>query len=329
MDTLNGWDWSHFQGAITAQMIAEGDVAFVVHKVSDGTGTTLVDDPFYKANAEVIKGANCVLMNYHELGMSLPVDQQAQLFLSLVDPLPGYDWVALESFVEQQVQPQVAFEKFQQFSEALVAAGRPAPGLYGDYNRYEWMQQPTVSHLWLADAGVPAPPVPCTLWQRGTQNVPGTTLIVDQDVFYGDLVALHQLTNQLGGNMPVNVNAPPVAILPTPTGKGYSIVCSDGGVFDFGDAVFHGSEGGQHLNLPIVDGFPTKSGNGYYLVGADGGVFTFGDAVFYGSEGGKPLDKPVVAGALSPSGAGYYLIAADGGVFTFGDAEYIDRVVVT
>jgi hypothetical protein len=33
---------------------------------------------------------------------------------------------------------------------------------------------------------------------------------------------------------------------------GYWEVASDGGIFTFGDANFHGSMGGQHLNKPMV-----------------------------------------------------------------------------
>jgi hypothetical protein len=39
---------------------------------------------------------------------------------------------------------------------------------------------------------------------------------------------------------------------PTPTGHGYWLVASDGGVFSYGDALFAGSTGSLHLNQPIV-----------------------------------------------------------------------------
>ena len=39
---------------------------------------------------------------------------------------------------------------------------------------------------------------------------------------------------------------------PTPDGKGYWEVASDGGVFAFGDAGFYGSMGGKSLNAPVV-----------------------------------------------------------------------------
>ncbi len=36
----------------------------------------------------------------------------------------------------------------------------------------------------------------------------------------------------------------------TPTGKGYWLVASDGGVFSFGDARYYGSTGNLHLTNP-------------------------------------------------------------------------------
>ena len=38
----------------------------------------------------------------------------------------------------------------------------------------------------------------------------------------------------------------------TTSGAGYRFVASDGGIFNFGDAAFYGSMGGQPLNKPIV-----------------------------------------------------------------------------
>jgi hypothetical protein len=43
-----------------------------------------------------------------------------------------------------------------------------------------------------------------------------------------------------------------VGISATPDGKGYWLVASDGGIFNFGDAGFFGSAGATALNGPIV-----------------------------------------------------------------------------
>jgi hypothetical protein len=105
-------------------------------------------------------------------------------------------------------------------------------------------------------------------------------------------------------------------------GDGYWLVASDGGVFTYGDAAFHGSAGGIHLNKPIVGMAVTPDGLGYWLVASDGGVFTYGDATFHGSAGGIHLNDPVVAAAATPDGRGYWLVASDGGIFTYGDAVF-------
>jgi hypothetical protein len=109
---------------------------------------------------------------------------------------------------------------------------------------------------------------------------------------------------------------------PTPSGNGYWLVASDGGMFPFGDAGFFGSTGAMHLNKPIVGMAPTPSGNGYWLVASDGGIFSFGDARFFGSTGAIRLAKPINGIAPTRSGNGYWMVASDGGVFSFGDAEF-------
>jgi hypothetical protein len=107
-----------------------------------------------------------------------------------------------------------------------------------------------------------------------------------------------------------------------PRDGGYWLVASDGGIFAFGRAAFHGSTGGMRLNRPIVGMAPTPSGRGYWLVASDGGIFAFGDARFLGSTGAMRLSRPVVGMAATPDGAGYWLVASDGGIFAFGSARF-------
>src|SRR5205807_9626566 len=88
------------------------------------------------------------------------------------------------------------------------------------------------------------------------------------------------------------LNGPVLDSIPTPTGKGYYMVASDGGIFAFGDAVFRGSMGGRRLNAPVQSLVPAPSAGGYWLVASDVGVFAF-DAPFRGSMGTTHLAKPV------------------------------------
>ncbi len=117
------------------------------------------------------------------------------------------------------------------------------------------------------------------------------------------------------------LNAPIIAMAPTPGNNGYWLLGQDGGVFSFGDARFFGSTGGQRLNSPIISMAPTATGNGYWLLAGDGGVFSFGDARFFGSTGGMRLAAPIISMSTSPQG-GYWLVALDGGVFSFGVPFY-------
>jgi ribosomal protein L24E len=129
-------------------------------------------------------------------------------------------------------------------------------------------------------------------------------------------------TRYLGSVPSGALNRPIVGMASTPSGTGYWLVASDGGIFTFGNAHFYGSTGARALNRPIVGMAATRTGRGYWLVASDGGIFTFGDARFYGSTGALALNRPIVGMAATHSGRGYWLVASDGGIFTFGDARF-------
>jgi len=80
-----------------------------------------------------------------------------------------------------------------------------------------------------------------------------------------------------------------VGMAPSPTGRGYWLVDSAGGMFAFGDAKFYGSvpqlrqQGKVTAPATIVGMTVTRSGRGYWMLDSTGGVFAFGDAKYYGS----------------------------------------------
>jgi len=124
-----------------------------------------------------------------------------------------------------------------------------------------------------------------------------------------------------------------IASPPPPATHGYWLVGSDGGIFSFGSAGFHGSMGGITLQRPVVGIVPTANRGGYWLDASDGGVFSFGDTQFYGSIPAlgihpagsglpKSLNAAIVGMVPSHDQAGYFMVAADGGVFSFGDAKF-------
>ena len=99
----------------------------------------------------------------------------------------------------------------------------------------------------------------------------------------------------------------------TPSGKGYWLVASDGGIFSFGDAAL----------LRVDRRYPPQptdrrhgdaaDGRGYLLAAEDGGVFLFGSAQFYGSAAGACPAAPATGVAMSRDAPGYWI--------TFGDAR--------
>jgi hypothetical protein len=73
-----------------------------------------------------------------------------------------------------------------------------------------------------------------------------------------------------------------VGMASTPDGGGYWLVQANGGVYSFGNAVFHGllPAMGVRPSDPIVGMAATGDDGGYWLTGADGGLFSFGDAPY-------------------------------------------------
>ena len=118
-----------------------------------------------------------------------------------------------------------------------------------------------------------------------------------------------------------SANESPLAASYTPP-EGYYSVASDGGIFNYGSANFHGSRGGQAINAPMVGIAATPGNGGYWEVGSDGGIFSYGNAVFHGSTGSLKLNAPIVGMAATPDGGGYWLVATDGGIFNYGDAGF-------
>jgi hypothetical protein len=172
-----------------------------------------------------------------------------------------------------------------------------------------------------------------------TATLVGTPQPGDGGTFTVCLVAANGMTPAATQVLTITVNAPaasPPSPSPPPPATpehGYWLVGSDGGIFTFGSAQFHGSTGALHLQRPVVGITPTASRGGYWLVASDGGIFAFGDAGFYGSIPGsglnpagsglpRSLDAPIVGMVPSSDGGGYFMVASDGGVFAFGDARF-------
>jgi hypothetical protein len=93
------------------------------------------------------------------------------------------------------------------------------------------------------------------------------------------------------------------ATAPATSGKGYWLVASDGGIFNYGGAGFYGSTGAESLGTAVVGMASTADGHGYWLASAAGGVYSLGDALFSGALAGLHLNQPVVGIAAGPTPA--------------------------
>jgi len=85
-------------------------------------------------------------------------------------------------------------------------------------------------------------------------------------------------------------------------GKGYWLLASDGGMFSFGNAAFHGSIPGLGAcpgatTTTAVAFTGTHTGKGYWVVLASGKVVPFGDAEHFGD---APAKTTPVAFAVVP-----------------------------
>ena len=117
------------------------------------------------------------------------------------------------------------------------------------------------------------------------------------------------------------MNGPVIASVATPTGHGYYMVGSDGGVFTLRRRALPRLDGRPCTSTqPVVGIAPTPDSHGYWLVASDGGVFAF-DAPFRGSMGAARLNRPV--NGLVAFGNGYLMVASDGGVFNFSTKPFV------
>ncbi len=161
-----------------------------------------------------------------------------------------------------------------------------------------------------------------------------------QDISFTDTGKGYWLFSDLGkvypcgdaihrGEVDFSLNGPIVGSTVTLDGEGYTMLASDGGIFNF-NSIFHGSLPDRLGDLSRLANIKdiAATGNGYVLADASGKTWSFGDAhelVVPGS-GGKSLNevvtrlnKPIVGSVplfdAERRDYGAILVASDGGVF--------------
>ncbi len=112
------------------------------------------------------------------------------------------------------------------------------------------------------------------------------------------------------------LNKPIIGMIAGPSGAGYFLVASDGGIFSFGSAPFYGSLGGLPIKHPIVAAAATPTDNGYWFTDSTGLVSNFGRPTITAPRP-QPLFRPIVGMAEAPGSRGFF-----GGSFPSGSYGY-------
>ncbi len=111
------------------------------------------------------------------------------------------------------------------------------------------------------------------------------------------------------------------AMASTPSGQGYWVLASTGGVYAFGSARHHGSLIRSGVSAGGLKIRSTPSGNGYWILAGNGRIYPFGDATKFGAPSAGAVDFWPTS-----SGAGYWVLLADGRVGAYGDAGHFGDV---
>lgn len=365
--TVEGVDVSEFQSNIDWHAVRASGRVFGIARVADGTQHV---DPTFATNYAAMQAQGMVRGAYQFFRASEDPIAQANLVIAKVGALGPNDLAPMLDVEVTDGQSNAVIDAgIAAWVAHVKAAFGRAPLVYTA--PYFWGQIGSPANngatLVVADWGPSCPLVPQSwsgwqFWQYADNgHVSGIGPLVDLDHFNGTEVELRALTGGPSSPSDVPLASDYVAIASTADGNGYWVAKGDGGMFSFGDAQFHGSAGGDHLNMSAVGVATTHDENGYWIAAADGGLFSFGDAqflgsmggqkingpvigiaatmngywlvgddggvyafgnAFYGSMGGKHLNAPVVGIAATPSGQGYWLVARDGGIFGFGDAGF-------
>jgi GH25 family lysozyme M1 (1,4-beta-N-acetylmuramidase) len=322
--TLEGIDVSEFQGAIDWPAVHASGRAFGIARIADGIGHL---DATFATNYAGMKAEGMVRGSYQFFRASQDPIAQADLVLASIGTLSVGDLPPMLDVEVTDGQPNGVIDaNIATWVSHIEAAIGRAPLVYT--GPYFWGQIGSPASmgttLVVADWGPSCPLVPQAwsgwqFWQYADNGtVAGIGGAVDLDRFNGSAAALAALTGGASSDVPSPTDY--VGIASSADGDGYWVAKGDGGVFTFGDAMFHGSAASDHLALAAVGLAATFDANGYWVAAADGGLFTFGDAPFDGSMGGKVLNAPVVGIAAAKSG--YWLVADDGGTFAFGAPFY-------
>ncbi len=293
-------------------------------------------DGSFAHNWDGMKQEGMVRGAYHLFQPDQDPVQQADLYLSRIGGAlgPGDLPPCLDVETEGGVPAADLPGLVQKWVDRVKSATGLGPIIYtfpSFWGRIGGPKDFSLNSLWISHTGVLAPRIPHAwedymFWQYGfpgqPKTVPGIPVrVVDHDMFHGTERDL-----RLYAGLPVTDDFVR-GIAADPSSGGCWTVSQDGGVLSWGDAVFHGTAGGQAFSSPVLGVVRTPTGLGYWVFTGDGDVIAIGDAFDAGGVTGSA--SPIVAMAPTPSGKGYLLLGRDGSIHSKGDASPFAPLVLS
>jgi hypothetical protein len=116
---------------------------------------------------------------------------------------------------------------------------------------------------------------------------------------------------------------PITSMASTPDGKGYWLLGSNGSVYTYGDATFHGAEGIFPGNYAVSIS-STPDGHGYWITDNAGNSYPFGDAPYLGQVGypGNSQPNSIISSRFEANAYGFWAADELGGVYTDNTRSY-------
>lgn len=201
LDSIYGIDVSHYQGKIDWQKVKNSGITFAYIKASQGDH---VIDPNFSANWSEAKKVNILRGAYHFFEPSLNVENQAKLFIKLIN-LHGGCTGSLPPALDVETINQVSKEqlkfKIDKWLKIVEDETNCRPIIYTNlafWNQYFTNDEFPNHELWLAEYSKDSVLIQKwkkeILWQFTDKNIiDGIRTKVDEDRFIGTKAELNSL----------------------------------------------------------------------------------------------------------------------------------------
>ena len=192
--------WQHPAGkAIDWHAVKAAGIEFAMVKATQDVNYT---NPYLHEDLAGARAAGLLVGAYHYVVPGVPGEEQARYFIQALMGQP----LELGTWLDWEMGPLPDWEVTTLYNALRLEVDqvRPGTGLYTGTAWRETFQRLnlSISRLWEADWGIPAPPPGCLVWQRGQETIAGIEGPVDVD--------------ELLSTRPVNLARPAAPSSPAP-----------------------------------------------------------------------------------------------------------------